>query len=66
MERVFIIGTGLIGASTGLALRGAGFGGRIDGWDTSQLEMAAAVQMAAIDGRAANAKGRWSWRGWRT
>src|ERR1700743_21758 len=45
---------GLIGASTGLALRAAGFAGRIDGWDTSQLEMAAAVQMTAIDGRAAN------------
>jgi prephenate dehydrogenase len=54
MERVFIIGTGLIGASTGLALRGAGFAGRIDGWDASSLEMAAAVQMGAIDGRASN------------
>jgi prephenate dehydrogenase len=54
MERVFIIGTGLIGASTGLALRAAGFGGRIDGWDTSQLEMASAVQMGAINGRAAS------------
>jgi prephenate dehydrogenase len=52
MERVFIVGTGLIGASTGLALRAAGFAGRIDGWDTSQLEMGAAVQMGAIDGRA--------------
>ena len=54
MERVFIIGTGLIGASIGLALRAAGFGGRIDGWDASQLEMASAVQMGAIDGRAAS------------
>lgn len=54
MERVFIIGTGLIGASTGLALRAAGFAGRIDGWDMSSLEMAAAVQMGAIDGRAAS------------
>jgi prephenate dehydrogenase len=54
IERVFIIGTGLIGASTGLALRGAGFTGRIDGWDASLLEMAAAVQMGAIDGRAAS------------
>jgi prephenate dehydrogenase len=52
MERVLIIGTGLIGASTGLALRAAGFAGRIDGWDASSLEMAAAVQMRAIDGRA--------------
>src|SRR5271154_4682627 len=57
MERVFIVGTGLIGASTGLALRSAGFAGRIDGWDTSLLEMAAAVQMGAIDGRAANREG---------
>jgi prephenate dehydrogenase len=54
MERVFIIGTGLIGASTGLALRTAGFAGRIDGWDTSSLEMAAAVQMGAIDVRSAS------------
>jgi prephenate dehydrogenase len=54
MERVFIIGTGLIGASTGLALRAAGFAGRIDGWDASSLELAAAVQMGAIDGRASN------------
>ncbi len=54
MERVFIIGTGLIGASIGLALRAAGFGGRIDGWDASQLEMASALQMGAIDGRAAS------------
>jgi len=52
MQRVFIVGTGLIGASTGLALRAAGFAGRIDGWDASSLEMAAAVQMGAIDGRA--------------
>jgi prephenate dehydrogenase len=54
MVRVFIIGTGLIGASTGLALRAAGFAGRIDGWDASQLEMAAALQMGAIDGKAAD------------
>jgi prephenate dehydrogenase len=54
MERVFIIGTGLIGASTGLALRAAGFAGRIDGWDVSLLEMGAAVQMGAIDGRASS------------
>src|SRR5258707_2217575 len=54
MERVFIIGNGLIGGSTGLALRAAGFAGRIDGWDASSVEMAAAVQMGAIDGRASN------------
>ncbi len=54
MERVLIIGTGLIGASVGLALRAAGFAGRIDGWDASQLEMTAAVQMRALDGRASS------------
>lgn len=54
MERVLIIGTGLIGASTGLALRTAGFSGRIDGWDQSSLELNAALQMGAIDGVAGN------------
>lgn len=54
MERVLIVGTGLIGASVGLALRSAGFVGRIDGWDLSSLELATALQMGAIDGRAAN------------
>lgn len=52
MERVLIVGTGLIGASIGLALRAAGFVGRIDGWDASSLERAAAVQMGAVDGMA--------------
>lgn len=55
MERVLIIGTGLIGASTGLALRAAGFTGRIDGWDVSSLERTAAVQMGAVDDVAASA-----------
>jgi prephenate dehydrogenase len=57
MDRVLIVGTGLIGASVGLALRAAGFVGRIDGWDSSSLELAAAVQMGAVDGRAANREG---------
>lgn len=56
MERVLIVGTGLIGASTGLALRAAGFHGRIDGWDQSSLERTAAVQMGAIDDAAASAE----------
>jgi prephenate dehydrogenase len=54
MERVLIIGTGLIGASVGLALRAAGFTGRIDGWDQSQLELRAAHAMGALDGCAGN------------
>ena len=53
IERVLIVGTGLIGASTGLALRSAGFSGRIDGWDTSSLERAAALEMGAVGGVAA-------------
>jgi len=54
MDRVLIIGTGLIGASVGLALRAAGFGGRIDGWDQSSLELRAAQEMGALDGVAGN------------
>src|SRR5216684_8227275 len=54
IERVLIIGTGLIGASAGLALRDAGFVGRIDGWDVSSLERAAALQMGAVHGVAAD------------
>jgi prephenate dehydrogenase len=52
MERVLIVGTGLIGASIGLGLRAAGFTGRIDGWDQSTLELGAAQEMGAIDGGA--------------
>lgn len=56
MKRVLIVGTGLIGASTGLALRAAGFTGRIDGWDASSLERTTAVQMGAIDDAALTAE----------
>jgi len=54
IERVLIVGTGLIGGSVGLALRAAGFTGRIDGWDQSSLELNAALQMGALDGVAGN------------
>jgi prephenate dehydrogenase len=54
IERVLIVGTGLIGASTGLALRSAGFADRIDGWDASSLEMAVAQRMGAVDSVAAS------------
>ena len=54
MERVLIVGTGLIGSSVGLALRAAGFAGRIDGWDQSLLELRAAQEMGAIDDVAGN------------
>ena len=49
--RVAIIGTGLIGASLGLALKalGAEFGGTVLGWDGSAAELAQALAMGAID-----------------
>ena len=49
--RVLILGTGLIGASLGLALRslGAAFGGELLGWDANPLELAKAQELGAID-----------------
>lgn len=49
MKHVTIIGTGLIGASIGLALRAAGFDGSIAGIDASGDELMAAQTMGAID-----------------
>jgi prephenate dehydrogenase len=48
IEKVFIIGTGLIGASIGLALREAGFAGEIAGFDSSAAELDAATRAGAI------------------
>ena len=49
IERVAIVGTGLIGASVGLALKANGFAGSIVGWDASAAELEAALTMGAID-----------------
>lgn len=49
MKSVLIIGTGLIGASVGLALRQAGFNGTITGMDASGGELKAAEESGAID-----------------
>jgi prephenate dehydrogenase len=49
MKSVLIIGTGLIGASVGLALREAGFAGSIIGIDASGDEIKAAEASGAID-----------------
>jgi prephenate dehydrogenase len=49
MNSVVIVGTGLIGASIGLALREAGFAGTIVGIDASGDELMAAQQSGAID-----------------
>ena len=49
IERVFIAGTGLIGASVGLALREAGFSGEIVGTGPTEATLETARQMGAID-----------------
>jgi prephenate dehydrogenase len=49
MNSVVIVGTGLIGASIGLALREAGFAGAITGIDASGDELRAAQELGAID-----------------
>ena len=49
MNSVVIVGTGLIGASIGLALREAGFAGAIIGIDASDDELATAQTIGAID-----------------
>ncbi len=48
IERVTILGTGLIGASIGLALRAAGFGGEISGWDRQAEEARRAFDRGAL------------------
>jgi prephenate dehydrogenase len=49
IERIAIIGTGLIGSSIGLALRAAGFTGSIAGLDTNEDELNQARLIGAID-----------------
>jgi len=49
MQRVAIVGTGLIGASVGLALKAAGFEGAVLGWDANAAELAVALERGAID-----------------
>lgn len=49
IESVFILGTGLLGASTGLALRVAGFEGAIVGWDKDAAQAGEALARGAID-----------------
>jgi len=47
--RITILGTGLIGASIGLALRARKFSGAIRGWDKDPAELAIALSRGAID-----------------
>jgi prephenate dehydrogenase len=49
MRRVLVVGTGLIGASVGLALKASGFGGEVLGWDADAAELAEARRIGAVD-----------------
>jgi prephenate dehydrogenase len=49
IERIAILGTGLLGTSVGLALRAAGFSGSIVGWNRSAEAAHTALEMGAID-----------------
>jgi prephenate dehydrogenase len=49
IERIAILGTGLLGTSVGLALRAAGFRGSIVGWNRSPDQAQVALQMGALD-----------------
>jgi prephenate dehydrogenase len=48
VERLAIVGTGLIGASVGLAARAAGVGD-VRGWDVDPAALATAVEREAVD-----------------
>jgi prephenate dehydrogenase len=48
IERILIVGTGLLGASMGLALRAHGFAGEVMGWDRDAAALETAVRMGAI------------------
>jgi prephenate dehydrogenase len=55
IERIAILGTGLLGTSAGLALRAAGFGGSIVGWNRGAEGAQTALSIGAIDLIATNA-----------
>lgn len=55
IERISILGTGLLGTSAGLALRAAGFKGSIVGWNRGPEQAQTALAMGAIDSIAADA-----------
>jgi prephenate dehydrogenase len=55
IERIVILGTGLLGTSAGLAMRAAGFPGTITGWNRGTEGAQAALAMGAIDSVATNA-----------
>ena len=48
IQRILIVGTGLLGASTGLALRAHGFAGEVIGWDHDAAMLQTALQRGAL------------------
>jgi len=54
IERISILGTGLLGTSVGLALRAAGFRGSIEGWNRGAEGARLALEAHAIDAIAAD------------
>lgn len=48
IDRILIVGTGLLGASTGLALRTHGFAGEVVGWDRDAAALETALRLDAI------------------
>ncbi|MGC1461527.1 MAG: prephenate dehydrogenase/arogenate dehydrogenase family protein [Terracidiphilus sp.] len=54
IERISILGTGLLGTSVGLALRASDFRGTITGWNRSPEQGQVALKMGAIDSVAAD------------
>ncbi|HEY2858144.1 MAG TPA: prephenate dehydrogenase/arogenate dehydrogenase family protein, partial [Terracidiphilus sp.] len=49
IQRIAILGTGLLGTSAGLALRSSGFRGDIAGWNRSAVGATQALDMGGID-----------------
>ena len=49
IERILIVGTGLIGSSLGLALKAARYEGHIAGWDANRPERLLALELGAVD-----------------
>jgi prephenate dehydrogenase len=48
IERILIVGTGLLGASTGLALQAHGFTGAVIGWDRDPAMLQTALRRGAL------------------
>jgi prephenate dehydrogenase len=48
IKRILIVGTGLLGASTGLALQANGFAGEVIGWDRDAAMLQTALRRGAL------------------